>query len=109
MDATCEEGEFVVNEVNGEDGNNSCGSHEDGIDHGVADTSVVQPVTANVRKKFRRKSLFKNRNEGSGSLERPKKRHMENNDMFGLDKLIGILSGTDDSNDSIVGVGDDVG
>ncbi|KAJ0641671.1 putative RNA recognition motif domain, nucleotide-binding alpha-beta plait domain superfamily [Helianthus annuus] len=43
MDATCEEGEFVVNEVNGEDGNNSCGSHEDGIDHGVADTSAVQP------------------------------------------------------------------
>ncbi|KAJ0892121.1 putative RNA-directed DNA polymerase [Helianthus annuus] len=53
------------------------------------------------RKKFRRRSLFKNRIEGSGSLERPKKRPRENNDLFGLDRLIGILSGNSD------GVGSD--
>ncbi|KAI3705363.1 hypothetical protein L1987_75599 [Smallanthus sonchifolius] len=45
-----------------------------------------------VRKKFRRKKLFKNRGESSGSQERPKKRLRDDNDPFVLDKLIGIIS-----------------
>ncbi|KAJ0679989.1 putative RNA recognition motif domain, nucleotide-binding alpha-beta plait domain superfamily [Helianthus annuus] len=47
-------------------------------------------AAATGRKKFRRKNLFNNRNASSGSLERPKKRARENNDMFGLNKLIVI-------------------
>ncbi|KAJ0524618.1 putative RNA recognition motif domain, nucleotide-binding alpha-beta plait domain superfamily [Helianthus annuus] len=47
-------------------------------------------AAATGRKKFRRKNLFNNRNASSGSLERPKKRARENNDMFGLNKLIAI-------------------
>ncbi|KAF5800980.1 putative RNA recognition motif domain, nucleotide-binding alpha-beta plait domain superfamily [Helianthus annuus] len=47
-------------------------------------------AAATGRKKFRRKNLFNNRNASSGSLERPKKRARDNNDMFGLNKLIVI-------------------
>lgn len=43
------------------------------------------------RKKFRRKSLFNNRSGGTGSGERPKKRSRENNDLFDVDRLIGIM------------------
>ncbi|MFS8006721.1 hypothetical protein Hanom_Chr14g01252511 [Helianthus anomalus] len=45
-----------------------------------------------VRKKFRRRHFFKNRGESSGSHERPKKRQRDNNDPFGLDGIIGIMS-----------------
>ena len=44
------------------------------------------------RKKLRRKSLFQKRSGSTGSQGRPKKRCREENDMFGLDKLIGIMS-----------------
>ena len=54
--------------------------------------SGVRTVTSEVQKKFRRKSLFKHRCEANGSHERPKKRARDDNDMFGLDKLIGIMS-----------------
>ncbi|MFS7904747.1 hypothetical protein Hanom_Chr01g00039661 [Helianthus anomalus] len=45
-----------------------------------------------VRKKFRRRHFFKNRGESSGSHERPKKRQRDDNDPYGLDGIIGIMS-----------------
>ncbi|KAI3775000.1 hypothetical protein L1987_49568 [Smallanthus sonchifolius] len=53
---------------------------------------VSEVGTSLARKKFRRKALFKNRGEVTGSYERPKKRQRDDNDMFGLDKLISIVA-----------------
>ncbi|MFS7989270.1 hypothetical protein Hanom_Chr11g01044721 [Helianthus anomalus] len=100
--AHCEEGEVRRDEGLGNVDNDGVGSSHGistgaGDVHGLAEPSEVQNVTSTGRKKFRRKSLFKNKSEGSGSLERPKKRPRENNDMFDLDKLIGILSDASES------------
>ncbi|MFS8004971.1 hypothetical protein Hanom_Chr13g01232041 [Helianthus anomalus] len=85
--------------------NGQCNSTHDTVEEvdGSEGLSGTQSCLSKGRKKFRRKSLLKNRNEGSGSLERPKKRPRENNDMFGLDRLIGILS---DNGDSVSSDGD---
>ncbi|MFS7938320.1 hypothetical protein Hanom_Chr05g00438261 [Helianthus anomalus] len=45
-----------------------------------------------VRKTFRRKHFFKNKGESNGSHERPKKRQRDDNDPFGLDRIIVIMS-----------------
>ncbi|MFS7927233.1 hypothetical protein Hanom_Chr04g00306581 [Helianthus anomalus] len=45
-----------------------------------------------VRKKYRRKNGFNDRVGSSGSNERPKKRAREDNDLFGIDRLIGIVN-----------------
>ncbi|KAJ0600784.1 hypothetical protein HanIR_Chr03g0121051 [Helianthus annuus] len=55
--------------------------------NGEASNSAQSGVRSGNRKKFRKK-----RGESGGSQERPKKRFREDNDMFGLDKLIGIMS-----------------
>lgn len=54
--------------------------------------AVLKEGTSKGRKKFRRKNMFKNRGEASGSQERPKKRSRDDNDPFGLDRLIGIMA-----------------
>ncbi|MFS7901133.1 hypothetical protein Hanom_Chr00s170918g01828781 [Helianthus anomalus] len=45
-----------------------------------------------VRKKYGRKNGVINRVGSSGSNERPKKRASEDNDPFGIDRLIGIVN-----------------
>ncbi|MFS7993090.1 hypothetical protein Hanom_Chr12g01089991 [Helianthus anomalus] len=89
-----EEGEVIRDEVLSSDAIDVEGNAQDlGVSNGgggVDDSEVshgAHMAASTGRKKFRRKSLFKNRNEGSGSIERPKKRPRENNDMFGLDRL----------------------
>ncbi|MFS8001181.1 hypothetical protein Hanom_Chr13g01187221 [Helianthus anomalus] len=78
-----------------------------GGDHGSVEPTGRQSVSSTGRKKFRRKSLFNHRSEGSGSLERPKKRPRENNDVFGLDKLFGIISEASESGGSGETAGND--
>ncbi|KAF5819567.1 putative RNA recognition motif domain, nucleotide-binding alpha-beta plait domain superfamily [Helianthus annuus] len=71
--------EVLVNDHVEVEDNGQCNSTHDtveGVD-GSEGLSGTQSCLSKGRKKFRRKSLFKNRNEGSGSLERPKKRPRE--------------------------------
>ncbi|MFS7934897.1 hypothetical protein Hanom_Chr05g00397021 [Helianthus anomalus] len=62
-----------------------------GIDKGGVSTS---------QKKYKKKPLFKNRVVSPGSQERPKKRARENSDIFGLDKLIGIINSSSSGNET---------
>ncbi|KAM0049057.1 putative RNA recognition motif domain, nucleotide-binding alpha-beta plait domain superfamily [Helianthus debilis subsp. tardiflorus] len=100
-----EEGEVIRDEVLSSDAigvsNGDGGVDDSEVSHGAHMAASMG------RKKFRRKSLFKNRNEGSGSLERPKKRPRENNDMFGLDRLIGIFSEANETDVNTEQVGED--
>ncbi|KAI3801741.1 hypothetical protein L1987_29855 [Smallanthus sonchifolius] len=83
-----------MGEIRGDDGTGVEASFNIGVDSGLdGNTDVnVKVGTSLARKKFRRKALFKNRGEVTGSYERPKKRQRDDNDMFGLDKLIGIVA-----------------
>ncbi|KAI3712069.1 hypothetical protein L1987_70618 [Smallanthus sonchifolius] len=83
-----------MGEIRGDDGTGVEASFNIGVDSGLdGNTDAnVKVGTSLARKKFRRKALFKNRGEVTGSYERPKKRQRDDNDMFGLDKLIGIVA-----------------
>ncbi|MFS7960243.1 hypothetical protein Hanom_Chr08g00700931 [Helianthus anomalus] len=83
------------NEVNS-DGSKSGGNRENLGERLTNGGSAVRNVNSMTRKKYRRKSLFKSRGESGGSCERPKKRLRDENDIFGLDKLIGIMSSNSD-------------
>ncbi|KAJ0508026.1 putative RNA recognition motif domain, nucleotide-binding alpha-beta plait domain superfamily [Helianthus annuus] len=112
MSVHCEEGEVRRDVGSGNVDNDGVGnshgitSRAGGV-HGLAEPSGRQTVSSTGGKKFRRKSLFNNRSEGSGSIERPKKRPRENNDLFGLDKLIGIISEASESGGSGEAAGND--
>ncbi|KAI3818529.1 hypothetical protein L1987_12338 [Smallanthus sonchifolius] len=83
-----------MGEIRGDDGTGVEASFNIGVDSGLdGNTDAnVKVGTSLARKKFRRKALFKNKGEVTGSYKRPKKRQRDDNDMFGLDKLIGIVA-----------------
>ncbi|KAJ0599837.1 hypothetical protein HanIR_Chr03g0109631 [Helianthus annuus] len=81
----------IPNEVVSEPSNVHDFSNEVLVENDNVDNISAPVLKGTGRKKFRRKSLVTNRSGGSGSSERPKKRPRENNDMFDIDRLIGVL------------------
>ncbi|KAL9992415.1 hypothetical protein Hdeb2414_s0015g00446931 [Helianthus debilis subsp. tardiflorus] len=90
--------DLEMGEIRGEDGLGVEATFNIGVNSGLDENvyANVKVGTALVRKKFRRKALFRNRGEVSVSHECPKKRQRDDNDMFGLDKLIGIVASSSD-------------
>ncbi|MFS8019718.1 hypothetical protein Hanom_Chr15g01406991 [Helianthus anomalus] len=87
-----EEGEIPVEEVLVHEKVNQDSADIPTKQGGEAQVDESSEVKASSRKKFWRKSLYNHRGESSGSLERPKKHLRDENDIFGLDKIIGIMS-----------------
>ncbi|KAJ0699565.1 putative RNA recognition motif domain, nucleotide-binding alpha-beta plait domain superfamily [Helianthus annuus] len=85
-----------LGEIRGDEGSENVYKSNNGVDFFVAGRTKSSAMvgTSVARRKFRRRSLFKNRGDASGSQERPKKRQRDGNDIFGLDKLIGIVDYT---------------